>query len=382
MTKLFSNLSILILVSLMVACTQETIPAPEALLCESDYQNHPNHAAYEQALQQYVSNSSAPGSVIGVKKYQEQEWVGAYGASNLEHQTNMEVCTPFRTGSVTKIFTAVIIMQLYDEGKINLSSTVAAVLPSISNDIPNSASMTVQKLLNHTSGLRQPTDDDINYQLTVINNPDYIGSLDARKRLEQYIYDEPLKHNPGEDSYYSNAGYWLLQLMIEQITGKTLQQNVEERIVDPLGLTNTYLEKRTDTDVSRGYNFSGQLLKDVTIWDRADSDGDPSAGIISTAADLLLFGEAIFKGNLVSDTSLALMKTTTSFPSCNGDCGYGLGIESWDTGQNLGYGKNGSSIGVDANLIFFPEQNTTIVIFSNFGGGNDKSVIDVLLGVE
>ena len=76
------------------------------------------------------------------------------------------------------------------------------------------------------------------------------------------------------------------------------------------------------------------------------------------------------------------MKTTTSFPSCNGDCGYGLGIESWDTGQNLGYGKNGSSIGVDANLIFFPEHNTTIVIFSNFGGGNDKSVIDVLLGVE
>ena len=54
MTKLFSNLSILILVSLMAACTQETIPAPEALLCESDYQNHPNHAAYEQALQQYV----------------------------------------------------------------------------------------------------------------------------------------------------------------------------------------------------------------------------------------------------------------------------------------------------------------------------------------
>jgi len=120
----------------------------------------------------------------------------------------------------------------------------------------------------------------------------------------------------------------------------------------------------------------------VTIWDRADSDGDPSAGVISDARDLLLFGEALFTGHLVSDTSLALMKTTTSFPSCGGDCGYGLGIESWHTGQNSGFGKNGSSIGVDANLIYFPEQQKTIVIFSNFGGGNDKSIIDTLLEVE
>lgn len=76
------------------------------------------------------------------------------------------------------------------------------------------------------------------------------------------------------------------------------------------------------------------------------------------------------------------MMTTTSFSSCGGDCGYGLGIETWDTGNNSGYGKNGSSMGVDANLIFFPDQNTTIVIFSNYGGGNRKDVIDVLLGIS
>ena len=382
MNKLSIYYLIFILTGLFFSCENESITVPEPVQCERDYSTHPDHAAYMEAMQQYTAKSSAPGSVIGVKKYQEEEWIGAYGTSNLEYQTPMTVCTPFRTGSVTKIFTAVIVMQLYDEGLIELTTPVTEVLPEIKNEIPEAEHITVQQLLNHTSGLRQPTDDDVSYQLTVINNPDYIGSLDARGRLEKYIYGQSLMNSPGEDSYYSNAGYWLLQLMVEKITGKTLQQNVEERITDPLGLDHTYLEKRTDPQVSRGYNFTGNLLKDVTIWDSADSDGDPAAGVISNARDLLVFGEALFKGGLVSDTSLALMKVTTSFPSCGGDCGYGLGFESWDTGQNFGYGKNGSSIGVDANLIFFPEQNTTIVIFSNFGGGNDKSVIDTLLSIE
>src|SRR5690606_16636998 len=189
-----------------------------------------------------------------------------------------------------------------------------------------------------------------------------------KERLEKYIYDKPLKHKPGEESYYSNAGYWILGLIIEHITGKSVEVNISERITGPLNLSNTYLAKSSDVNLARGYNFSGNLLKDVTNWDRSDNDGDPAAGLVTNTYDLLLFGEALFKGNLVSDTSLTLMKHTTSFPSCSGDCGYGLGIESWETDENFGYGKNGSSVGVDANLIFFPDYNTTIVIFSNFGG--------------
>lgn len=367
---------------LFSGCGQEDIPAPPVSTCEADYSEHPYHAAYTDALVEYTSHSSAPGSVIGVKKDHSPEWIGAEGICNLEYGTPMEVCTPFRTGSVTKIFTAVIVMQLYEEHQLDLNTTVAELLPEVKGHIPEVEKMTVEQLLNHTSGLGQPTDDDVSYQLTVINHPDDIGSLNAKERLEQYIYGKSLKHAPGKDSYYSNAGYWLLQWIIEEITGKTLQQNIEERMILPLGLTNTYLEKRPDPGVSRGYNFSGNQLKDVTIWDSADSDGDPAAGIISNARDLLIFGEALFKGQLVSDTSLALMKETTSYPSCGGDCGYGLGIESWHTAQHSGYGKNGSSLGVDANLIYFPEQQTTIVIFSNFGGGNDKSVIDTLLSIE
>ncbi|MBX7142687.1 MAG: beta-lactamase family protein [Chitinophagales bacterium] len=379
-TKILS-LSLLAALFAAVSCTKEPVIAPANETCEADYTSHPGHAAYQDALNYYASNSPAPGSVIGVKEQGQPEWIGADGFSNLEYNTAFLPCTQFRCGSITKVFTAVVIMQLIDEEQLTLESTLDMLLPEISGRIPSAELITVKQLLNHSSGLKQPTDDDINYQLSLINNPDFIGGMDYKSRLEHYVYDKPLMHVPGTESYYSNAGYWVLALIIEKITGKSIAENIEERITAPLNLSSTYLTKQDDHNVARGYNFSGNLLKDVTIWDRADSDGDPAAGLVSNAHDLLVFGEALFTGNLVSDSSLALMKETTSFPSCNGDCGYGLGIESWQTAEHSGYGKNGSSLGVDANLIFFPDQSTTIVIFSNYGGGNNKDVIDLLLDI-
>ncbi len=355
----------------LTSCTKQEIPQPVSF-CEESYASHPQDSLYSVFLNSYVVANQAPGSILGIKKWNEPTWVGSYGMSNIETGTFMTTCTPFRTGSVTKMFTAVVVMKLVEEGSLTLETTLTSVLPEMEGNIPQAGSITIRQLLNHTSGLKQPTDDDVHYQTSLINDPDDIGSMDAAERLENYIYGEELKNQPGDGCYYSNAGYWLLQQIIEKITGQSLQQSMEEIIFQPLLMHQTYLEKRDDSNVSRGYNFSGNKLMDVSQWDRADSDGDPAAGIISTAADLLKFGEALFTNQLLSEASLAEMKTTT--------CGYGLGIESWVTeeGHN-GYGKNGSSLGVDANLICFPEDETAIVIFSNFGGGNYKKVIDEIL---
>ncbi len=120
-------------------------------------------------------------------------------------------------------------------------------------------------------------------------------------------------------------------------------------------------------------------MVDVTKWDKADSDGDPAAGLISTAIDLLLFGEALFTDQLLAKSSLQLMTRIGQFPVCAPHCDYGLGIEAWHTNSFQGYGKNGSSIGVDANLICFPEQKKTVVIFTNLGKSSDKWFIDNLV---
>ena len=179
MIKSIGILMLVSIASLFCACSTEEIPTPAMSTCGTDYTGHPQHASYMDALKEYTAHSSAPGSVIGVKTNGLPEWIGAQGISNLEYATPMEVCTPFRTGSVTKMFTAVIIMQLNGADQLALTTTVAEILPEVKGNIPDAERMTVEQLLNHTSGLRQPTDDDVSYQLSVINNPDYFGSLDA-----------------------------------------------------------------------------------------------------------------------------------------------------------------------------------------------------------
>jgi D-alanyl-D-alanine carboxypeptidase len=121
-------------------------------------------------------------------------------------------------------------------------------------------------------------------------------------------------------------------------------------------------------------------LTDVTQWDKADGDGDPSSGIISTAADLYKFSESLFLGRLILKKSLREMLQPTKFPNCpNSICEYGLGIETWNQEGVVGYGKNGSSIGYEANWIYFPGKGTTVITFANKGGGTDKGFIGRVL---
>jgi D-alanyl-D-alanine carboxypeptidase len=113
---------------------------------------------------------------------------------------------------------------------------------------------------------------------------------------------------------------------------------------------------------------------------KADGDGDPSSGIISTAADLFKFSERLFSGKLITKKSLQEMLQNTKLSNCqDGECEYRLDIETWNQGRVKGYGKNGSSIGYEANWIYFPEKKITVITFANKGGGTNKGFIARLL---
>jgi D-alanyl-D-alanine carboxypeptidase len=357
------------------ACQMEEIGAPTQILCNSDY---PYHTTFEELLDSYQEGTIAPGSIIGIKKIGEPAWIGARGYSNLAHHSPMKVCTPFRTGSVTKMFTAALVLKLAEVGDLQLDDKVTTHLPGLTGKIPQIEDISIRQLLNHTSGLGHPTDDDLEYQLGLINNSTFFAELSPRQKLERYIFCKPLKHTPSTRTYYSNAGYWLLEWVVETATGKTFNENLNKHILLPLGLRDTYLSRKTDNNVARGYNSSGKNIMDVTHWDSADSDGDPAAGIISTAADLLVFGEGLFSGALLNEKSMEDMLNIYSAPECQ-DCGYGLGLEKWTLGKYTGFGMNGSSLGVDANLLHIPEQKTTLILFSNYGGGNRKEILEAFL---
>lgn len=368
---------------LLAACEKLDIPQNQPSACASDtYATHPQNERYRTELQQYRQQSGSPGSLLLIQKPDEPRWIGAVGKSNLEYQTDLRVCDPFRVGSITKMFVAVAVLKLYEQDKLVLDDKLATLLPETAGNIPQAEQITIRQLLSHTSGIVDPPNESIRYQLSVPNDYQEHFKQTTEQLLSRYVYGKALHFAPGQGWSYSNVNYWLLGMIVEKTTGKHLQEVLSEWIFQPLQLNDTYLEVRDDRNVVRGYAdlYGNGRLFDVSHWDRADSDGQADGGIISTAADLGTFMAALFDGRLLSEATLAEMIKPTQLPSCpNGDCEYGLGIEHWKTELGTAYGHNGGSVGIEANLLYFPHNKGVFALYKNNGNGSDKSLMNRLM---
>lgn len=365
---------------LLLACSCEPeydLPKPDPGV-GTDYSDHPKNAEYAAELSAYQTETSSPGAIMLVNRQGEELWIGATGQSNLEHQTAMRTNTPFRTGSITKMFIATAILQLRERGKLTLNDPLTLHLPGLAGKIPQAEQITVRHLLSHLSGITDPPNESIRYQLDIVNDPAGFGALSTEALLETYVYGKALNFTPGAAYRYSNTNYWLLGLIVENLAQKNLQEALDELIFSPLNLTQTWIEKRDDRNVSRGYAdfYGGGNLLDVSAWDRAEGDGKAAGGLISTAADLMTFMKALFGGQLLPLSVVEEMKQI-QLSDCNSpDCEYGLGLELWRTTVGTGYGHNGSLIGIEANVLYFPETGNLVVLYKNNGNGSNKQLID------
>jgi D-alanyl-D-alanine carboxypeptidase len=374
------NLLYLLIPFMLVSCTKPIAQQDPSGCNAGNYSSHPKHQLYQQELEAFHNNDDAPGTLIAIKKANLLLWVGTMGKSRMESGTPMKACTPFRTGSITKVFTAVVVLKLVEQGKLQLEDKLAVLLPETKNKIPKAELITVRQLLNHTSGITDPKNDDPAYIAQITNDPESIGKMSMAERLRRFVYGRPLHFEPGTGSHYANSGYWLLGEIIEHIMHKPMQDVLVEMIFKPVGMVDSYYEKRNNPRLSYGYTYMHGNLVEVSRWDAADGDADPSSGVISTAEDLMKFGFALFTGNLLSARSMQEMLTISVTPDCGSNCAYALGIESWNAGVLKGFGKNGTSIGVDANLIFYPEQNTCLVLYKNCGNGSNKNFLERIVG--
>lgn len=365
----------------LASCLQETeIIKPDAGE-EIRFDNHPKNQIYTDALVNYQQNTNSPGSILLIDKPQEDLWIGAVGKSNLEYQTGMRTTNLIRTGSVTKMLTAVVIMKLVEEQKLSLETSLSTILPNMLNKIPQANQITIRHLLAHLSGIVDPPNESLQYQSDIINNPTRMYNRTIDDLLEEYVYGKELHFTPGTAYSYSNTNYWLLGKIAETITGKTIQQEMEEKIFVPLQMNETWLEKRDDHNVTRGYVdlYNNGVLQDVTVWDRAEGNGRADGGLISTADDLRKFMRGLFSGQLVSLSTLAQMKTI-QLPECNSiECEYGLGLEVWRTGAGTAYGHNGALVGLEANVLWYEDNEAISVIYKNNGNFSDKSWLDQLI---
>lgn len=370
-----------IVLLLLSACVQEIENIKPDYAEDIRFDDHPKNQVYTNALVTYQNNTSSPGSILLIDKPQETLWIGAVGKSNLEYQVNLRTNNLVRTGSVTKMFTAVVIMKLVEEGKLSLETTLASVLPTMNDHIPSANEITIRHLLAHLSGITDPLNESLQYQADLINNPSRVYNKTIDNLLEKYVYGKDLHFKPGTAYSYSNSNYWILGKIAETITGNTIQQEMKEKIFLPLEMNDTWLEKRDDKNVSRGYVdlYSNGVLQDVTTWDRAEGGDRAASGLISTADDLRKFMRGLFSGELVSLSTVEQMKTI-QLPDCNSlDCEYGLGLEIWRTDAGTAYGHNGSLVGLEINVLWYEDNEAISVLYKNNGNFSDKSWLSQLI---
>ncbi|KPU50956.1 serine hydrolase domain-containing protein [Bacillus wiedmannii] len=275
-------------------------------------------------------------------------WSYTAGIADLKTKKPMKVDFRFRIGSVTKTFIATVLLQLAGENRLNLDDSIERWLPGVINGNGyDSNQITIRQILNHTSGIA-----------------DYIKSqdFDIKDTKKAYTAEEFVKMGislppdfaPGKGWSYSNTGYVLLGILIEKVTGNSYAEEVENRIIESLELSNTFLPGNSTvipgTKHARGYErYDGESeLKDVTYSNPGSSDGD----MISTAEDLNKFFSYLLSGKLLKEQQLKQMLTTVP-TGIEGIDRYGLGI--YETKLQNGTSIWGHSGGVPG--------------FSTFAGG-------------
>ncbi|KAF3073747.1 hypothetical protein CFAM422_003957 [Trichoderma lentiforme] len=312
-------------------------------------------------------------------------WTFVAGVSDLESQQPITSTHLFGVGSITKVFTAVVIFQLIEEGKLELTDTVSKLLdPEIYYDIDNAAEATVDLLLSHETGIDNWEDDPtwikagrgskLNpaHKWTKVEPLDYI----RRPRLTA-----PERGN----YYYANTNYELLGFMIEKITQNTAEAEIRRRILEPLGMEHTFLEgfeEQNQGTMTKRYHFATEEyreaagvnaafpeLQDGKLIDCTASNLSvewTAGGMVSTPSDLVKFATAIRGGKLLSAESLATMKMWRPTSSETSEMGHGL-FRMRDSEKNGWLGHFGGVLGFTAALWWKEEGDCVISVLSNVG---------------
>lgn len=247
----------------------------------------------------------------------------------------------FRIGSITKMFTGVMILQLIEQGKLKLDVTLDAFFPQV----PNAKKITIAHLLGHKSGVFNVTENRA-YRLskTKRTTQDEMVALIAKGKPA---------FEPGAKEEYSNSNYVLLGYILEKAAGKPYQESLKERITSPLGLNDTYLATGF-RDASKQEVFSYRFVRD---WERMDethmSVPGGAGAIVSTPADLTKFIHALFDLKLVSKENLErMMKDKFAMQPYQLD------------GETL-YGHGGSIDGFRSTLVYLPKEKLAIALTLN-----------------
>lgn len=305
----------------------------------------------------------------------------AYGFANVEKKIKADRLTRYKIGSISKTFTAVMVMQLIEEKKMTLQTKLNRFYPKIQN----AEKISIYDLLHHRTGIVDYVNQDASFH----------ASLDKKHSKEdilKVITSFKSNFEPGSKYEYSNSNFFILGCIIEKLTKKSYAENLQNRIVKKAELgtyenktemtakgavtnkvfvpTTYYVEDATNTANKESYSYYFDGTNWVKSLENHNSIPFASGGITSTPADLTKFIHALFNGKLVNASSLEQMKEIKE--------GYGKALIQFPFGERRFYGHGGKIEEFSSMLGYYPTEKLSFSLISN---GNNFEQNDIIIGI-
>jgi D-alanyl-D-alanine carboxypeptidase len=325
-----------------------------------------------------IPAGAAPGLVLYVKT-PDGTYLNAAGVASLEDGTPMQGDDILEIGSNTKSMTIVLLMQLVEQGQISLDDPLSKWLPEQAAAFPNGDQITIRQMAQHTAGLWDYADDLIG---DGAGDPDALVAAFTPEEMVQFAADNGTPYfAPGAEGQwkYSNTGYVLLGMIIEQITGQPIGELMQSRIFDPLGMeTAVFLEgvPQPGQITTQGYFWPGDGERvNTTNWNA--SQGWAAGAAAMTAPDLATYGRALAAGELFQNVDTLNEMLTFYEPAQFGVGGpYGLGLIDF-AGDGTVWGHGGQTLGFQSLWYVDPAQDIVVVGLSNSATYSANALLNV-----
>lgn len=327
----------------------------------------------KEIFNRYVKEESFSGAAL-VKKGDATLFHEAYGEAHKGFKIKNTITTKFDTASITKLFTAVGILQLIDKDLISFEDKVLDILDI--KDTTISREVNIYHLLTHTSGIGDDADEEAGEEYEDIwrEKPNY-SVRETVDFLPQFIHKEP-NFEPGKGCRYNNVAFVLLGLVIEKITGQKYREYIKQNVFQKIGMKNTdfYSMDGVNENVAEGYaeicNEKGEIIgwrKNIYSYPPI---GSPDGGANTTVEDLDMFGRKLYNGRVLSKamtenlfTPKVVNKKYEKFTAMMG-FGYEFIVRN-DNNEVIYITKDGSNTGVACKFNYYPSIDTTLVILAN-----------------
>ncbi|MBM3420139.1 MAG: hypothetical protein FJY11_03285 [Bacteroidetes bacterium] len=328
--------------------------------------------AIDELFAQY--HNGMPGVAVAIERDGKVIYNKAFGIANLEHMVPNTTETVFEAGSVSKQFTAAAMLLLIQEGKLSVNDDVRKYVP----ELPDYGTpITIRHIFSHTSGLK---DWGSLYGITGWPRTTRVYTQDLS--FDIIFRQKSLNFIPGSQYSYSNSNYVLQALIVERITGKTLEQFTIERLFEPLGMKDTrWRSDQREIVKRRAVAYSGNQMRFLQNMPNENVHGP--GGLLTTNADLLRWNRLLETPEIFTG-EIARLRVEPGMLTSGRSAGYaaGLMIGEWNGFDEISH--SGATGGYRAWLAWYPDKKLSVAILSNYASfdpaGAGRNIASIFLG--